>query len=74
MNDEPRGNGNRVVIVGGGVAGIEALLALHDLAGDRAELTLVAPQPDFLNVEVAVPMEWHEEPMALDPYRPPDVG
>ena len=26
----------QVVIVGGGVAGLEALMALHDLAADRA--------------------------------------
>ena len=28
-----------------------------------------APQPP-LDVEVALPMEWHQEPMALDPYGP----
>jgi len=38
----------RVVVAGGGVAGIEALLALHDLAGDRVELTLVDAQPNFV--------------------------
>jgi hypothetical protein len=38
----------RVLIVGGGIAGIEALLALRDLAGDRAEATLVAADPDFV--------------------------
>lgn len=37
----------RVVIVGGGVAGLEALLALRDLAEERVELTLVAPVPEF---------------------------
>jgi sulfide:quinone oxidoreductase len=37
----------RVLIVGGGIAGLEALMALRDLAGDRAELTLVAPNPEF---------------------------
>ena len=52
----------RVVIVGGGVAGLEALLALHDLAGDRAELTLVAPDPDFLYKPLLV-----EEPFDLGP-------
>ncbi len=36
-----------VVIGGGGVAGLEALLALHALAGDRVRLTLVAPDADF---------------------------
>jgi sulfide:quinone oxidoreductase len=37
----------RVLIVGGGIAGLEALMALRDLAGDRVELTLVAPVPEF---------------------------
>ncbi len=38
----------RVVIVGGGVAGLEAALALRDLAGDRVAITMVAPDPDFV--------------------------
>src|SRR4051794_1387659 len=37
-----------VVIAGGGVAALEALIALRDLAGDRVKLTLVAPDPDFV--------------------------
>ena len=48
--------------MGGGVAGLEALLALHDLAGDRAEVTLVAPDPDFLYKPLLV-----EEPFDLGP-------
>jgi sulfide:quinone oxidoreductase len=44
----------RVVIGGGGVAGLEALLALHALAGDRVQLTLVAPDPDFAYRPLAV--------------------
>ena len=62
MSEEPTGDGAPVVIVGGGVAGIEALLALHDLAGERAQLTLVADQPDFLYKPLLV-----EEPFGLDP-------
>jgi len=62
VNDKPNSDGTRVVIVGGGVAGLEALLALHDLAGERAELTLVAPQPDFLYKPLLV-----EEPFDLGP-------
>jgi sulfide:quinone oxidoreductase len=38
----------KVVVVGGGVAGLEALLALHDLAGDRASLTLVSAADEFV--------------------------
>src|SRR5690348_8006846 len=36
-----------VVIAGGGVAALEALIALRDLAGDRVHVTLVAPASDF---------------------------
>jgi sulfide:quinone oxidoreductase len=36
------------VIVGGGVAGLEAALALRDLAAERIATTLLAPAPDFV--------------------------
>jgi sulfide:quinone oxidoreductase len=36
-----------VVIVGGGVAALETLMALHDLARPRVRVTLVAPEADF---------------------------
>jgi sulfide:quinone oxidoreductase len=38
----------RVLVAGGGVAGVEALLTLRALAGDRCELTLADAQPDFI--------------------------
>jgi sulfide:quinone oxidoreductase len=38
----------RVLIAGGGVAALEAALALHDLAGDRVSTTLLAPEPEFV--------------------------
>ncbi|MGH2889716.1 MAG: NAD(P)/FAD-dependent oxidoreductase [Solirubrobacteraceae bacterium] len=44
----------RVLIAGGGVAGLEALLALHDLAGDRVALTLLAAEPEFVYRPMAV--------------------
>lgn len=37
-----------VVIAGGGVAGLEAALALRDLAGDAVKLTLLAPASEFV--------------------------
>src|SRR5450631_2887978 len=37
----------RVVVIGGGVAGLEALLALRTLAGQRVELELISPHPSF---------------------------
>src|SRR5215218_5764501 len=43
-----------VLIVGGGVAALEALMALRDLAGDRVRITLVAPEPDFVYRPMAV--------------------
>jgi sulfide:quinone oxidoreductase len=43
-----------IVIAGGGVAGLEALLGLHAIAGDRARLTLVAADPDFSYRPLAV--------------------
>jgi sulfide:quinone oxidoreductase len=52
----------QVVVMGGGVAGLEALMALRDLAEDRAELTLVAPEPEFLYKPLLV-----EEPFDLGP-------
>jgi sulfide:quinone oxidoreductase len=38
----------RVLVAGGGVAGLETLLALRDLAGDRVTCTLVTPEADFV--------------------------
>ena len=38
---------HRVVVAGGGVAGLEALLALHALAGQRVEVALVDPARSF---------------------------
>ena len=45
---------HRVLIAGGGVAGLEALLALRDLAGDRVALTLLAPEREFTYRPMAV--------------------
>src|SRR5215203_5586941 len=43
-----------VVVAGGGIAGLEAMLGLHELAGDRVQLTLVAPDADFSYRPLAV--------------------
>jgi sulfide:quinone oxidoreductase len=50
---EPRSPAE-VLIVGGGVAALETLMALRDLAGDRVRVTLVAPDPDFVYRPMAV--------------------
>ena len=52
----------RTVVVGGGIAAIEAVLALAELAGDLTELTLVSPEPDFTYKPLAV-----EEPFSHAP-------
>jgi sulfide:quinone oxidoreductase len=38
----------KVLIVGAGVAALEATLALRDLAGERVQTTLLAPEPEFV--------------------------
>jgi sulfide:quinone oxidoreductase len=39
----------KVVIAGGGVAALEAALALRDLAGNLVSTTIVAPKPEFVH-------------------------
>jgi len=38
----------RVLVVGGGVAGVELALALLDLAADRVAVTLCDPRREFV--------------------------
>jgi sulfide:quinone oxidoreductase len=52
-----------VVIAGGGVAALEAVLALRELAGERVAITLVAPDSDFTYRPLAV----------AEPFRVGDV-
>ncbi|MGI8632986.1 MAG: NAD(P)/FAD-dependent oxidoreductase [Solirubrobacterales bacterium] len=52
----------RIVVAGGGIAGLETLLALRDLAADRAAVTLVAPEMDFTYKPLAV-----DEPFTFMP-------
>jgi sulfide:quinone oxidoreductase len=44
----------RVIVAGGGVAALEALLALHELAGRHVRLALLAPGTEFLNRPASV--------------------
>jgi sulfide:quinone oxidoreductase len=48
MPDDRHGSKQRALIVGGGIAGIEAALALRDLAGDRVEVELRDPRRQFV--------------------------
>ena len=58
---EANQSGARICIVGGGVAGVESLLALRTWPVD-ARLTLMAPDPDFVYKPLLV-----EEPFGLGP-------
>ena len=49
-----------VVIAGGGVAALEAAIALRDLAGERVSITMLAPEEDFVFKPLSV-----GEPFAL---------
>lgn len=51
-----------VLIAGGGVAALEMALALHDLAPERTEVTMIAPNHDFVYRPYAV-----REPFAYAP-------
>ncbi len=46
--DPPAADRFEVLIAGGGVAGIEAALALRDLAADRVDLKVLAPNAEFV--------------------------
>ena len=43
-----------VVIAGGGVAAVETLLALRELAGQRVEITLLSPERELIYRPVTV--------------------
>ena len=45
--DGARSEKFKVVIAGGGVAALEAALALHDLVSDRVAVTMVAPNAEY---------------------------
>ena len=50
MND-PAGHRSeklKVLVAGGGVAAIETILALHDMAGDLVEISVLAPNAEFV--------------------------
>ena len=48
----------RVLVAGGGVAALEAILALRDLAEERVSIELVAPDPQF----------WYRPLAVLEPF------
>ena len=58
--DRNAGTPMHVVIAGGGVAGLEAVMALRDLAGSRVRITLLDPADNFVYRPLSV-----GEPFAL---------
>ena len=54
MTEDNRSMSGRIVIVGGGVGGLEALLALRALGGDRLDLTLVSQNDWFIDRPMTV--------------------
>ena len=72
-------------VAGGGGEGVVSLDYLwwppHKVSGRYLPAWLAGTDPRIdpepprhsLEVEVALPTEWHREPMALDPYGPPDT-
>lgn len=44
----------KVLIIGGGVGGVEAMVALYDLCGDRVEIAVHAPRRELLYRPLAV--------------------
>src|SRR5829696_9228312 len=50
---------SEVLIAGGGVAALEALMALHDLAGERVAITLIAPETTFTYRPMKVAEPFH---------------
>lgn len=51
-----------MLLAGGGVAALEAMLALRELAGDRVSVTMLAPEPGFVYRPMTV-----REPFASSP-------
>jgi sulfide:quinone oxidoreductase len=51
-----------VLVAGGGIAGLEAVLALHHFAPDAADVRMLAPEPEFVYKPLVV-----EEPFTATP-------
>jgi sulfide:quinone oxidoreductase len=58
-----------VVIAGGGVAALEAGLALREFGSERFRITLIAPEPDFIYRPMTV-----REPFAFGPAERYPIG
>jgi sulfide:quinone oxidoreductase len=55
-----------VLVVGGGIAGVEALMALADLGESRLRLRVVAPHPGFVLRPQILGAPWGGGPLQID--------
>lgn len=62
----PRAEGLRVIIAGGGVAGVEALMALADLGEHRLRIDVVSPRRDFVLRPQLIAAPWGGPPLRVD--------
>lgn len=69
MDDASTSQQPHVLIAGGGIAGLEALMALRDLAPEAVRITLAAPDPDFIYKPLVV-----EEPFSSQPAEQRALG
>jgi sulfide:quinone oxidoreductase len=60
---------HKVLIAGGGVGGLEAMLALRDLAGDRVAITLLTPDEHYIVRALSV-----EDPFSHPPSHHHDLA
>jgi sulfide:quinone oxidoreductase len=58
----------RVLVAGGGVAALEAVLALRSLAGDRVAVELLSPGTDFAHRPSSVRSPFSGEPVPSVPF------
>ncbi len=56
----------KVVISGGGIAGVEALMALRDLGEHRLEIEMISPHPHFVLRPQIIGVPWGGSPMRAD--------
>src|SRR6266511_1933036 len=54
QDDSMAGGRFRVVVAGGGVAALEAMVALRELAGELVDVTILAPEAEFSYRPLAV--------------------
>jgi sulfide:quinone oxidoreductase len=55
----------RIVVLGGGFAGLESIFLLRSRLGDRADLTLVSDRPDFLFKPNTIYIPFGADPASL---------